>query len=105
MIPLGTLATVEREPGPQIITRYNLYPSASITGEAAPGFSSGQALDLMEQMAAEKLPAGDGLRVDRHVVPGEAGRLPGGLRLRAWPSCWSTSSWPRSTRAGSRPPP
>ena len=44
--------------GPQIVPRYNLYPSASITGEAAPGFSSGEALRLMEQMAKQKLPPG-----------------------------------------------
>ena len=49
-------STIEKRLGPQIITRYNLYPSASITGEAAPGFSSGQALELMEQMAERKLP-------------------------------------------------
>jgi HAE1 family hydrophobic/amphiphilic exporter-1 len=55
MIPLGTIASVQRALGPQILTRYNLYPSASITGEAAPGFSSGQALQVMEQMAASKL--------------------------------------------------
>jgi hydrophobic/amphiphilic exporter-1 (mainly G- bacteria), HAE1 family len=58
MIPIGTLAKVDEVLGPQIITRYNLYPSASITGEAALGFSSGQALSLMEQMAREKLPPG-----------------------------------------------
>ena len=60
MIPLGTLATIRESLGPQIITRYNLYPSASITGEAAPGFSSGEALKLMEGMAASKLPTAMG---------------------------------------------
>ena len=60
MVPIGTLARIEERPGPQIIPRYNLYPSESITGEAAPGFSSGQALKLMEQMAANKLPASMG---------------------------------------------
>jgi HAE1 family hydrophobic/amphiphilic exporter-1 len=59
MLPLGTLATITENPGPQIITRYNLYPSASITGEAAAGFSSGQALRLMERMA-ERFPSGVG---------------------------------------------
>jgi HAE1 family hydrophobic/amphiphilic exporter-1 len=56
MVPLGTLVEVERILGPQTILRYNLFPAASITGEAAPGFSSGQALLLMEQMAGVKLP-------------------------------------------------
>jgi hydrophobic/amphiphilic exporter-1 (mainly G- bacteria), HAE1 family len=59
MLPLGTLATITENPGPQIITRYNLYPSSAITGEAAAGFSSGQALKLMERMA-ERFPAGVG---------------------------------------------
>ena len=56
MIPLGTLLTVEESFGPQIVTRYNLYPSASITGQAAPGYSSGEALTMMEQMVNQKLP-------------------------------------------------
>jgi HAE1 family hydrophobic/amphiphilic exporter-1 len=56
MIPLGTLVQVEKRLGPQIIPRYNLYPSATINGGAAPGYSSGQALKIMEQMAARKLP-------------------------------------------------
>jgi HAE1 family hydrophobic/amphiphilic exporter-1 len=57
MIPLGTFANVEQSFGPQIINRYNLYPSSSVTGEPAPGHSTGQALDLMEQIAAQVLPA------------------------------------------------
>jgi HAE1 family hydrophobic/amphiphilic exporter-1 len=56
MIPLGSIAKVEQTVGPQIVNRYNLYPAALLTGEAAPGYSSGQALKLMEDMAAEKLP-------------------------------------------------
>ena len=56
MIPLGTLIDVTESFGPQLVTRYNLYPSAAINGEAAPGFSSGDALALMEGMAAKKLP-------------------------------------------------
>lgn len=56
MVPLGTLVKVEKRLGPQIIPRYNLYPSASVSGSAAPGYSSGQALELMEQMARRKLP-------------------------------------------------
>ncbi len=56
MIPIGTLATVRRSFGPQIINRYNLYPSASITGESAPGYSSGRVLEIMETIARSKLP-------------------------------------------------
>jgi HAE1 family hydrophobic/amphiphilic exporter-1 len=60
MVPIGTLVSVDQILGPQTILRYNLYPSASITGEASPGFSSGQALNLMEQMADRTLPASMG---------------------------------------------
>ena len=60
MIPLGTLATIRKTLGPQIVPRYNLYPSATINGAAAPGVSSGQALQLMEQLADSKLPASMG---------------------------------------------
>jgi HAE1 family hydrophobic/amphiphilic exporter-1 len=56
MVPIGTLVKVEQILGPQTILRYNLYPAASITGQPAPGFSSGQALSLMEQLAGSKLP-------------------------------------------------
>jgi HAE1 family hydrophobic/amphiphilic exporter-1 len=58
MVPLGTLLSVERMVGPELVTRYNLYPAAAIYGTAAPGFSSGQALSLMEQMARHTLPQG-----------------------------------------------
>jgi HAE1 family hydrophobic/amphiphilic exporter-1 len=56
MLPLGSVLKVERSFGPQILTRYNLYPTASVTGEPAPGFSSGEALTLMEQLAGAQLP-------------------------------------------------
>jgi HAE1 family hydrophobic/amphiphilic exporter-1 len=55
MVPLGTVVRVEDSIGPQIVLRYNLYPTAVITGEAALGYSSGQALKLMEEMARSKL--------------------------------------------------
>lgn len=56
MVPLGSLVEVRDSLGPQIIRRYNLYPAAAINGQAAPGFSSGQALDIMEQMTKRLLP-------------------------------------------------
>ncbi|MFO0800716.1 MAG: multidrug efflux RND transporter permease subunit [Gemmataceae bacterium] len=55
-VPLGTLLTVEPKVGPPAIARYNLYPSATISGATAPGASSGQALDAMEEVAKEVLP-------------------------------------------------
>jgi HAE1 family hydrophobic/amphiphilic exporter-1 len=56
MVPLGTLATVRKAFGAQTINRYNMYPAASITGEPAPGSSTGEALDLMEQIADKVMP-------------------------------------------------
>ncbi|OGP70527.1 MAG: transporter [Deltaproteobacteria bacterium RBG_13_58_19] len=58
MVPLGTLLEVKRTMGSELVTRYNLYPSASVFGGAAPGLSSGQALHLMEQVAKNTLPRG-----------------------------------------------
>jgi HAE1 family hydrophobic/amphiphilic exporter-1 len=60
MLPLGSVINVEMTRGPQIITRYNLYPAAMITGSSAPGYSSGQALNLMQQLAGDSLPPGMG---------------------------------------------
>jgi len=57
MVPIGTFVDVQETFGPQVIQRYLLYPCAQINGEPAAGFSSGQALQLMEQMADQKLPA------------------------------------------------
>ena len=55
MMPLGAVCDVEEVFGPQSITRYQLYPAVKILGQAAPGFSSGQALDIMEDMSRQKL--------------------------------------------------
>ena len=55
-VPLSTLLTAEPRIGPQSIARYNLYPTAMITGAAAEGVSSGQALQVMEEIANRTLP-------------------------------------------------
>ncbi len=60
MVPLGSLLEVKHIQGPELITRYNLYPAATIFGTTAPGFSSGQALTLMENLAEKNLPRGMG---------------------------------------------
>ncbi|MGZ5576979.1 MAG: efflux RND transporter permease subunit, partial [Methylobacter sp.] len=60
MVPLGTLLEVKRTVGAELISRYNLYPAAQIYGAAAQGFSSGQALNLMEQVSNKTLPKGIG---------------------------------------------
>lgn len=58
VVPLGTMLTVHPTLSSELITRYNLYPAAAVFGAAAPGFSSGEALSLMEQVADNVLPAG-----------------------------------------------
>ena len=60
MIPLGTMVKVEPIVGAPLISLYNLYPSSSIFGLPAAGFSSGEAIRLMEQNAAATLPSGTG---------------------------------------------
>ena len=60
MIPLGTVLTITPSVGPSLISLYNLYPSASIVGVQAAGFSSGDAIKLMEEIAADTLPPGTG---------------------------------------------
>jgi len=58
MIPLGTLMSARYEVGPMRVDRYNLFPTSKILGQNAPGYSSGQALDVMEGLAAQILPPG-----------------------------------------------
>lgn len=57
-VPLGSFTTVRTESGPYRIPRYNLYPAAELDGAAAPGYSQGQAIEIMQKLAAETLPAG-----------------------------------------------
>ncbi|MBD2295317.1 efflux RND transporter permease subunit [Anabaena sphaerica FACHB-251] len=56
MISLNSLVTVKPTTGPQTINHYNLYRSIEINGAAAPGFSSGQAIETMKNLAASVLP-------------------------------------------------
>jgi multidrug efflux pump len=58
MVPLGTLLKVREGSGPDRAMHYNSYLSAEINGAPAPGFSSGQAEAIMQQLAAETLPKG-----------------------------------------------
>jgi len=60
MIPLNTVLTVTPSVGPSLISLYNLYPAATLVGVPAAGFSSGDAIRLMESIAAATLPAGVG---------------------------------------------
>jgi multidrug efflux pump subunit AcrB len=56
MVRLGTLLDVHDTSGPVMLLRYNLYSATAITGNPAPGTSSGQAIDLMRQAADQELP-------------------------------------------------
>ena len=56
MIPLTAVMTLERRTAPQVMERYNVFPAAHIMGNPADGYSSGQALDAMEQAANAVLP-------------------------------------------------
>ena len=58
MVPLSTLLTPRTVFGPQYLNRYNLYSSATVFGSPAPGYSSGQAMAAMEEVAKSVLPAG-----------------------------------------------
>jgi HAE1 family hydrophobic/amphiphilic exporter-1 len=60
MVPIGTVAKITPTVGPSLISLYNLYPSATIVGLPAQGYSSGQSLNLMEQIADKTLPPGTG---------------------------------------------
>ncbi len=57
-VPLGAFTTVQNISGPYRVPRYNLYPAAELDGAAAPGYSQGQAIKIMEQLAQQVLPEG-----------------------------------------------
>ncbi|MBV8407436.1 MAG: efflux RND transporter permease subunit [Alphaproteobacteria bacterium] len=60
MVPIGAIATLHQASGPPIVSLYNLYPSAAIVGQPAAGFSSGEAIALMDEIAKATLPPGTG---------------------------------------------
>jgi HAE1 family hydrophobic/amphiphilic exporter-1 len=61
MVPYSAFMTIKKQQGLNEITRYNLYPSAAIQGAPAPGYSSGQAIQAIQEVAAQTLPKGYGL--------------------------------------------
>jgi multidrug efflux pump len=58
LVPLTALATIREVKGPEIVERFNVFTSAKILGSAAPGYSSGDAINAMEEVAKEVLPRG-----------------------------------------------
>jgi multidrug efflux pump len=60
LIPLSALVTFRYSAGANLLTRFNAFPAAKLTGSQAPGYSSGQAITAMESVAGEVLPDGYG---------------------------------------------
>lgn len=56
MVPLSSLIQLQNSAGPNLVSRFNAFPSAKITGSSAPGYSSGQAMSAMDAIAKEILP-------------------------------------------------
>jgi len=60
MVPMSTISTISMTTGPDILQRYNMFRTAEINGANGAGISTGQALDVMEELAAQDLPQGYG---------------------------------------------
>ena len=58
MAPISQFMTLTKVYGPQVINRFNMYTSIGLNGAAAPGYTSGQAIKAIEEVAAETLPTG-----------------------------------------------
>lgn len=58
MVPYSTFVTMERVYGPEQLTRFNMYTSATVKGSPAPGYSSGDAIAAIQRVAKEELPRG-----------------------------------------------
>lgn len=58
MIPLTALVNIQQTTGPEILERFNVFPASKVVGGPAPGYSSGQALAALEEVAKETLPEG-----------------------------------------------
>jgi HAE1 family hydrophobic/amphiphilic exporter-1 len=56
LVPLSTLTDVDRQDGPEFVTRYNQFQAVQINGAAAPGYSSGQAIAALEEVFKETMP-------------------------------------------------
>ncbi len=60
MVPLSTMASIKETYSPAFITRYNLYTASAVSGSTSPGYSSGDAIRIMEQLSQQLLPPGFG---------------------------------------------
>lgn len=80
MVSYGTFIKLERVYGPEQLTRYNMYTSAMVNGDAGAGFSSGEAIASVESVAKEKLPRGysyewSGITRDQVASSGQAASI------------------------------
>ena len=82
-VPLGSFTTVNNIAGPYRVPRYNLYPAAEIDGAAAPGYSQGQAIAIMDKLADATLARGIRHRVDDAGLSADQGRQYRDVRFRA----------------------
>jgi HAE1 family hydrophobic/amphiphilic exporter-1/multidrug efflux pump len=60
MVPMSTISKISMMTGPDVLQRYNMFRTAEINGANAPGISTGQALEVMEQLSSKELPQGYG---------------------------------------------
>ena len=86
MIPLSAVVTARESAGPSRVPRYNLYPAAELSADAAPGTSSGQLIATLEALAEKTLPAGFGYEWTEiaHVEKTESGGALGVFLLAAF---------------------
>ena len=101
-VPLRTLVNVSDDSGPAIVNHYNGYPSAELNGNMAPGTSSGQAVEIMDDLAKESLPST--MRPTTGRRSRSSRTSPARTSSPSWPFRWLWSScswcWRRNTKAG-----
>ena len=85
MVPLGSVVNVQHVTGPYRVLRYNLFPSAEIQGDTTKGYSTGQSLGAMEQLARTRLPPGYGFEwtelAYQQKLAGDTGMLVFGMAV------------------------
>ena len=101
MVPIGSVATFTDETAPYRVPRYNLYPAADVMGAAAPGVSSGTAMEHMEKLAKQVLPPGITFEWTELAHQQEQQGIPTLVDLRSLRRRSSSSCSQRNTRAGS----
>ena len=70
MVPLSTVVSLEPRLGPEYTMHYNMYQAAQINGSAATGYSSAQAMKVLEEVFAQTMPPRNGFRLHGHVLSG-----------------------------------